>query len=160
MFLILLCCQFFKCIFNVSSMYLQCIVFTSQLPIHKGFSLLLWTWGYFVYCLFFRSTSVSSMYLRCIGSFHISKHCQFIKDFSFFYGLVLPKRESFMNNKALLLFRSWYLCWNQKRTGKILLLKFSVERKAQKYCKSSSIWSQTSFQGKFKKSQIIIISTQ
>ena len=42
--------------------------------------------------------------LHKCSSLHL--HCRFIRIFSFFYGLVQPKRESFMNNKALLLLRS------------------------------------------------------
>ena len=112
-----------QCIFNALFLHRRCQSI-KYFPFFYGLEVILCI----AFC--FRSTSVSSMYLRCNGSFHISKHCQFIKDFSFFYGLVLPKRESFMNNKALLLFRSWCLCWNQKRTGKNPSIEISSWKKS------------------------------
>ena len=48
-------------------------------------------------------------------------------------GLVQPKRESFMNNKALLLLRSWYLCQTQQRIGKFHAFRVSVEKNTAKY---------------------------
>ena len=44
----------------------------------------------------------------CVHSMHtyLSLWCRLKKEFFFFYDLVQPKRESFMNNKALLLLKN------------------------------------------------------
>ena len=75
-----------------------------------------WTW---MLNLFFK------VHLHCIYTYSLPTYKGY---FLLFYGLVQPKRESFMNNKALLLFRSWYLCQNQQRIGKSHALRLSVEK--------------------------------